>query len=187
MCIKTLPTAHTVSSIHRLHNRRWVNSEKVTINSSIRWFKMTNRYLCCWLKHAVDKFEGTNSTWCWSSILKKDLGSNFGRVTILQPWANLPRVKMDMPYTWKKGRTAGTTSWCEPAKIWLRWDGVRWWGPNRTALAGNSMARHIKAVTADSPFNCGTATNCQSTGCVTACRQNDQCACVYMASCEGVV
>ena len=56
--------------------------------------------LYCWLQHAVDIFEGTNSTWCWSSSLKKDLGSNFGRVTILQPCTSSRSNKTTRPYMW---------------------------------------------------------------------------------------
>ena len=43
--IKMLPTAHTISTIHGLHNRRLVNSENVTINKSVRWVKMTKKYI----------------------------------------------------------------------------------------------------------------------------------------------
>ena len=106
-------------SIHGVQNRRWGNIEIVTINNSVRLLKMTDRYLYCRLKHAVNILERTNSTWCWSSNLKKDLGANFGSVTILQPWARRPSNTPTSPNMWKKGRTAGTASWCKPAKLQL--------------------------------------------------------------------
>ena len=108
-------------------------------------------FLHFWLKHAVDIFEGTDSTWCWSSNLKKDFGSNFGSVTILQPWTSLPNNTTIRPYMWQKGRTAGTTSWCDPAKLRLRWDfglgdgkssGTVDWGVLGTALGSKSIRQY---------------------------------------------